>query len=200
LTNQPKNISDFCFSLLIELRKEVIESQKIRAQVIGFKITFVSAGIAVILANLDKLPPLLLAVPAFAAIFFDFLINSYSFSIKRIGYYCRNNLEPYIRKHSELDKSFLLWEEFLRQPGTGQIFATVGNLGLTLLAVVPAVIGLLMPFRLEISVPLIIILALLLYFNVHTFLRIGKMREAGLTGKKPSRQKSSADSPQSLVE
>lgn len=188
MTNQPKNISDFCFSLLIELRKEVLESQKIRAQVIGFKITFVSAGIAVIIANLEKLPPMLLSVPAFAAIFFDFLIDSYSFSIKRIGYYCRSHLEPYIRKHSELDKSFLLWEEFMHQPGAGQIFAIVGNLGLTLLAVVPAIIGLLKPFRFAVSVPLIGILAVLLYFDVHAFVRIGKMRETGLIKERPSRE------------
>ena len=71
-----RKTNDFYFNLLIELRKEVIESQKIRAQVIGFKITFVSAGIGVIIANLEKLPPVLLAVPAFAAIFFDFLIDS----------------------------------------------------------------------------------------------------------------------------
>ena len=125
MTNQPKNSSDFYWILLIELRKEVIESQKIRAQVIGFKITFVSAGIAV---NPEKLPPVLLAVPAFAAIFFDFLIESYSFSIKRIGYYCRNHLEPCIRSCLQLDESFLLWEEFMHQPGAGQVFAIVGNL------------------------------------------------------------------------
>ena len=199
MSNQP-NKSDFGFSLLIELRKEIIESQKIRAQVIGFKITFVSAGIGVILANLEKLPPILLAVPAFAAIFFDFLINSYSFSIKRIGSYCRSNLEPYIRKHSQLDKSFLLWEEFMHQPGSGQIFATVGNLGLTLLAVVPAVVGLLMPFRFAVSLPLIVILALPLYFNIRTYLRIGKMREAGINGKDASPEKISSDTAQALLE
>ena len=179
MTNQGKT-GDLYFSLLIELRKEVIESQKIRAQVIGFKITFVSAGIAVIIANLEKLPPILLAVPAFAAIFFDFLIDSYSFSIKRIGHYCRSHLEPYIHQHFGLDESFLLWEEFMHQPGAGQIFAIVGNLGLTSLVVVPAIVGLLRPFRLEVSLPLLIVLLLFFGFDIHTFWQIGKMREAGI--------------------
>lgn len=174
MTNSIKT-NDFYFNLFIELRKEIIESQKIRAQVIGFKITFVSAGIGVIIANLEKVPPMLLAVPAFAAIFFDFLIDSYSFSIKRIGSYCRNQLEPYIRQHCELDKSFLLWEQFMHEPGLGQIFATVGNLGLTFLAVVPAIIGVWISFPLKLSLTLISILLLLLTLDIRTVVRIGKI-------------------------
>jgi len=56
------------WNLFIELRKELVESQKIRAQIIGFKITFVSAAIALIGANLDKIIEYeyLLFVPAFA--------------------------------------------------------------------------------------------------------------------------------------
>ena len=68
----------------------------------------------------------------------------------------------------------------MHQPGAGQIFSIAGNFGLTLLAVAPAIIGLLMPFSLKVSVPIITILLLLLYFDIQMFMQIGKMREAGL--------------------
>jgi hypothetical protein len=42
------------FDLLVELRKELIESQKIRAQIIGFKITFISAAAAIIGVKLSS--------------------------------------------------------------------------------------------------------------------------------------------------
>lgn len=180
MSTQTNHKGDFYWNLLIELRKEIVEAQKLRAQLIGFKITFVSAGIGVIAANIGKLPPLLLVIPAFAAIFFDFLIESYSFSIKRIGHYCRNHVEPFIRKHRELDDSFLLWEEFMGKPETKQIFTMVGNLGLTCLAVVPAIISLLAPFDFKTSTPLLILLLIFLIYDVHTFLRIGRIRQSGL--------------------
>ena len=41
---------------------EIVSTQKIRARVIGFKITFVSAGIGLIAANLDTLPSELLVI------------------------------------------------------------------------------------------------------------------------------------------
>ena len=72
------------FDLFIELRKELVESQKIRSQIIGFKITFISAAAAFIKVFQASFSPYILCVLAFAAIFFDFLINSYSFSIKRL--------------------------------------------------------------------------------------------------------------------
>ena len=86
------------WDLFVELRKELVALQGIRARVIGFKITLVSAGVGIIVANLKGgVPPALLVVPAFAAMFFDLLMHSYSFSIKRTGYYCRKHLEPLIR-------------------------------------------------------------------------------------------------------
>ena len=78
----------------------------------------------------------------------------------------------------------MLWEEFMHQPGSGQIFAIAGNYGLTLLAVAPAIVGLLIPFSFKVSVPLITILLALLYFDIHMFVRIGKMREAGLKSRR----------------
>ncbi len=89
---------ELALDLMVELRKEIIEAQRIRAQVVGFKITFVSASIGLILANSDKVPNKLLIIPALAAIFFDLLLNSYSFSIKRIGSYLREYFEPILKK------------------------------------------------------------------------------------------------------
>ena len=109
------------WNLYTELRKEIIESQKIRAQVIGFKITFVSASIGLLSSNLDKIPKVSLIAPAIASIFFDFLINSYSFSIKRIGYYLKEQLDPEIKAESKLPDEFMLWQNFLKDPKTGQI-------------------------------------------------------------------------------
>lgn len=155
------------WELFVELRKEIIESQKIRAQIIGFKITFISSGVALIL-SVNRIPQKLLVVPAFAAIFFDFLIQSYSFSIKRIGRYCREHLEPIIFQGA----SFRSWEEFMGSAENRQSYSTVGNLGITLLAAVPAVIALLSPFRWSVSVPLFLILVLLLTVDLLSFLTV----------------------------
>jgi hypothetical protein len=140
------------WNLFVELRKETLESQKIRAQVIGFKITLTSAAVGLVVANHDRLSPLLLTIPAFAAMFFDFLILSYTFSIKRIGLYCRDQLEPIIFTHRE---SFLPWEEFMGRPESRQIFSWFGNMGITTLATIPAVVSLFIPFRWRLSVPLL---------------------------------------------
>ena len=152
------------WDLLVELRKELIELQKIRAQVIGFKITFVSAGVALIAANLEKLPILLFVIPALAAIFFDLLIHSYSFSIKRTGSYCRWHLEPVLREHRGFPTERPLWEEWMIGEDAGKNVSFWGNLGITFLAIAPAVFALFAPFRLVLSVPLLgCIMALLAY-------------------------------------
>jgi hypothetical protein len=108
-------------------------------------------------------------IPAFAAIFFDFLINSYSFSIKRIGSYIRNELEPILKTGYELPKDTPLWEEYLKFPETGQNLSFVGNLGLTLLAITAAVIGLCIPFHPILSSILLIVLVVLLVFDLRAF-------------------------------
>ena len=137
--------------------------------VIGFKITFVSAGVGLIVANLkDGAPPSLLVMPAFAAIFFDLLIHSYSYSIKRTGYYCRTRLEPVIRTEDGCPTE--LWEGFMASKKAGRNVAFWGNLGITLLTVVLGVIGLFVcPLRPLVSVPLCICLAALLPYDIWTF-------------------------------
>lgn len=157
------------WNTFFELRKELIESQKLRAQIIGFKITFVSAAIGLIGTNIDKIPSTMLVIPAFAAIFFDFLINSYSFSIKRIGFYCRKYIEPAIKDTCEIPKRFHLWEEFLSSLETGQILSLTGNLGLTFLAIAVAFIALFLPFRPLLSSILIVTLTVFLLFDLWAF-------------------------------
>jgi len=157
-----QNELDVAWNLLVELRKEIIESQKIRTQIIGFKITFVSAGIGLIAANTDKISLTLLVIPAFAAIFFDLLITSYSFSIKRIGYYCRKKVEPIIREACNVRRTFPLWEEFVDRPEVKKNFAVVGNLGITVLALIPA--GFVVYRHFPSSPYIILFLALLAFF------------------------------------
>ena len=132
--------TEFVWGMNCELRKEIVESQRIRAQVIGFKITLVSTAIGFIAANIDQISSSTFVIPAFAAICFDFLITSYSFSIKRIGYYCREQLEPAIRP--SLPQDFMLWEEFMATPAARQDLSFLGHCGVTFLVSVVAFVGL----------------------------------------------------------
>lgn len=165
------------WNLFVELRKETLESQKIRAQIIGFKITLVSTGIGLIASNPDKIPGTLLVIPAFAAMFFDLLIASYSFSIKRIGHYCRNHLEKRIRSSCSLPPDVLLWHEFLRDPRARQNLSHFGNLGITVLALVPAVLALCAPFRPWMSVPLLVALVGLFLYDFRAHLLPWKFKD-----------------------
>lgn len=171
-----KSGADVCWNLMVELRKELVESQKIRAQVIGFKITLVSTGVGVIIANLDKVPVVILVIPAFAAIFLDFLIQSYTFSVRRIGVYCLQYLEPQIRNGSDLTSAFKFWEEFMILPRARQYFAMVGHLGITSLTVIVAIASLFFPFRWLISPPLMGAILLLFFMDVRTHSRVDRKR------------------------
>lgn len=148
MSNKAKSIA---WDLFSDLRKELVELQKIRSHIIGFKIAFVSSGIGLVVANIDKVSNFLFVIPAFAAVFFDLLIHSYSFSIKRTGFYCRKYLEPILRNEYELSEEYLFWEEFMASPEAGKNVSFWGNLGITFLAVVPAIIALFAPFDLFIS-------------------------------------------------
>ena len=134
------------WNLFAEARKEILEYQRIRTQVIGFKITFVSAGIGLVAANSEKLSIKLLVVPAFAAVFFDLLVTSYSLAIKRTGFYCHHHIEPILRDLYEWPEKHFLWEEFMRRPNLRQGLALRGNIGLTVLSMILAVYALLVPF------------------------------------------------------
>jgi len=165
--------------LLVELRKETIESQRLRAQIVGLKITFVSTVTGLIAATMDMVPVEILALPGFAAVFLDLLINSYSISIKRIGLYCRTCIEPLLRAGSQWPQEVPLWEEFMSRPEVKQGLSLVGNLGITSLAVVIALYFLISTFRLFPSLPVLIILVLLYFYDIHTFLRPRRIAERG---------------------
>ena len=124
------------------MRQEVLQTQKIRSQVIGVKITFVTASVSLILAHQDKVQIELLAVPAFASVFFDLLINSYSVSIARIGAYCRSYLEPILRKNVTWPDGIPLWEEFMATKKTRSLLGIIGNLGLSALVVILGIFSL----------------------------------------------------------
>lgn len=181
-----QSISTDAWNLFVEARKEILENQKIRTQVIGFKITFVSAGIGLIAANSEKISPTLLVVPAFAAIFFDFLITSYSFAIKRTGFYCWTQIEPIIRESSNWPEKYYLWEEFMRQPQAKQRLAFSGNIGITILAIAPAIYVLLLhpsPLTTWASWLLILLLLSLLVYDLVAY-RLPKRRFSGGEAKK----------------
>ena len=157
------------WNLTVELHKEVIQLQRQRSQVIGFKITFVSTAIAVIAANTDKFPIQLLFIPAFAAIFFDFLITSFSNSIKRIGTYCNDHLMKITRTLTSWPEDVLLWEEFLREYKFKQTLALLGNLGITGLAIFVAIFGLLFQLKWPRWLSIIFILILIIFFSIDIF-------------------------------
>ena len=131
------NSSELAWNMISELRLEIREAQKIRTQMIGIKIAFVTASFGFVFGT-DKPMYELLLVPAFASVFFDYLIVSYGFSIKRIGYYCRMYLEPKLRNDGGWPDDHPFWEEAMQSPIMTQHFANAGNLGLTLLAAIAA--------------------------------------------------------------
>jgi hypothetical protein len=166
------------WNLFTELRKEVVEEKKIRTQILQVKITLVSAGIGVIAANAGTVPLELFVVPAFAAVFFDFLINSTGFSIKRIGYYCRTHLEPNLNKafkNSNPSGEMLWWEDFLAQGELWSPSALFGHLGHTGLAISVAVIALLIQSDWRLSAPLIVAMVGLFIYDIVLFRRTKKI-------------------------
>jgi hypothetical protein len=170
--DMPQNTDDVAWNLFVEARKAILEYQKIRAQIVGFKITFVSTAVGVILANSDKVPLGLLAVPAFAAVFFDLLISSYSYTIKRTGSYCRENIEPVIKQLCNWPKEHLFWEEFMYEPTAKQGLAQKGNIGITVLTIALAIYSLRFksPSANWISTIIIILLLLFLVYDIYVYL------------------------------
>lgn len=165
---------ELAWNLMTELRKETIAAQRIRAQVTGFKITFVSAGIGLILVHADKVPIQLLIIPAIAAIFFDLLINGCSFSIKRIGFYCRCYIEPILRDYSEWPESTPLWEEFMVRSEVKHRLGLIGHLGMTCLSFIVAIIPLFMIYSLILALGMTSILVLFVIYDLMSFLKPGR--------------------------
>ena len=163
------------WNLFVELRKELLESQKIRSQIIGFKITFITATIGLMATHIMSLDKVLFIIPAFAAICFDFIICSYSFSIKRIGCYTRDHIEPALKAQGDIPHDFIPWQEFLTDSKTRQELAFYGNIGLTLLTVVIGTISLFFPFRLFISSSLLFALLVFVVMDILAHLSLRKL-------------------------
>jgi len=175
-------VKDRIWDLFVELRKELLESQRIRAQVIGFKITFVSTALGVVVGGIhsqsQNVVPALLVIPAIAAVFFDFLIYSYSFSIKRIGAYIREHIEPAMKQLGQVPEGYVQWQEYLTQPKTRQTLSLYGNFGLTSLAVVIGMMSLFFPYDPWVSTPLLAVLGALAVVDVAAYRaprRLGKL-------------------------
>ncbi len=153
--------ADLAWNMLVELRLEIVASLRIRAQAIGFKITFISTGIAIIIAYRGEFRNELLLVPAFAAIFFDFLINSYSVSIKRLDYYTRVFLEPKVYNFAEWPKNEISWQEYIAKPESKQSYSMIGNLGFTVITMALAAVPL---FYQSLGIKITILIAITLLF------------------------------------
>jgi hypothetical protein len=188
---------DLAWKLMVELRKELVASQKIRVQVMGFKIAFVSTGLGLIVAYIGKVPIYVLAIPAITAMFFDYSINSYSFSIKRIGYYIRKEIEPKLRKHTGWPDDSLLWEQFMCENRAKQHYSIIGNLGLTALAVVAAFYVALFPFNstpatyvnIFTSIALLTFIVVFFVIDIKTHLRVREAFQDDKCSKKSRHRK-----------
>ena len=179
--NEEKPADQSCqlaWPLYCELRKELVEAQKIRTQVVGFKIAFVSAGIGAIIANAKEVPIGLMVIPAFAAVFFDLMISSYSFSIKRTGFFLRHVTEPILRAGNDWPPNLPLWEEFVSMKIAGVNLHFWAHLGLTIIAGVAGIVSLFAPAQVELSaawrITLLVVLLALFALDVWAFLQPSK--------------------------
>lgn len=127
------------WNYLVQLREEILSLQNIRARLVVVKTVFVNAGAGVVATYFRDLPALLL-LPALAAICFDTVIDSYTFSIKRNGSYIRLYLEPVLRQAHGWPASLPLWEEFMAR-GEPNRAKHAGNWLLTVLATMVASVG-----------------------------------------------------------
>lgn len=170
------NENNLIWDLFVELRKELVESQRIRSQMIGIKVTFIATAYGFMASYVTSDNKTMFVIPAFAAIFFDFVINSYSFSIKRIGCYCREFIEPALRENTNFPTKFKLWQEFLLEPRTRQYFALIGNFGLTILTILIGTIAMIFPFELFISIPILFVLFVLTVIDLLALLEPQKFK------------------------
>ena len=166
--------SELAWNIYQELRKEIIATQQLRSTIVGLKITIVSAAIGYIIANTERSEWVLLVVPAFAAIFFDFLINASSLAINRKGSYCAAILEPKLRAATQdWPGDHLLWEEQIGCMPRRQLLPLFANAGMTVLAAAPAVLVLTQPGTDAVARSLLLLLALGIVAVVFTHYKVG---------------------------
>lgn len=130
----------YAWNLMIELRKEILSSQQFRMQLIGFKIVFISAMIGYILSNFSVISKGIVLLPAIASMLFDLLISGQAYSIKRIGYYSYRYLEPIIKEEHCWPDDKLLWEDFMHTRSVRRNYSSIGNFGMTLMALIASII------------------------------------------------------------
>jgi len=175
--DDPGNLA---WSIFSELRKELVEAQRIRTQLIGFKITFVGTSVGLIVANQSAVSLALLTIPAVAAVFFDLLIVGYNVSILRIGFYCLRHVEPILRANGRWPKDVLLWEEFMHQPGLRGIRPALANLGLTALAVALGVVSAILTLPVGYWIACSVVLILLFGLDCLAHLRLPPLLRAAV--------------------
>lgn len=162
------------WSIYLEMRKEILATQQLRSRAIEFKVTLVGAAIGLFVANRAKLgEDRLIVLAAFAAIFFDFLIASYSVSIKRQHHYLRDSIEPQIRTAFAWPSGVLLWEEHVSQSSQRQILPVIVHLGLTVLATLPSVYVLTREPMVPINSGILAVILLLLVPVVRVYAQLG---------------------------
>ena len=120
---------------------------------------------------------MLLVVPAIAAVFFDFIVGAYNFSIKRAGHFIRHNLEPQFRNDFAYAEDKMLWEEFMATDiaRIGRWYE--GNLGITFLAMVAAFFGLFSDFHIVFSPALGAVLLVAFYASYKSMRERSRFRE-----------------------
>jgi hypothetical protein len=102
-----------------------------------------------------------------ASIFFDLLINSYTISTKRIGFYCRHYIEPGLLAKDSIPKNFQFWESFVDQSMLKQSFSLFGNVGLTLIIICVAAGNSIRTLGLKLGGTIAFVLAILLVIDVY---------------------------------
>ena len=108
--NSQMAATDRTWDLFLVLRQEILEAQKLRAQLLGFKLTFVPTFLALVAGLHEFFQPYtdyLFTIPAFVALSLSLLSESYSFSIHRIGRYMRCVLEPALEDKLSLPETTL---------------------------------------------------------------------------------------------
>lgn len=172
-----KNKYDLAWSYLVELRKEMDSAQRLRNQTAGVKISLLGIGFGIAAANEGlRDSTFLFTILAIAAVFFDFLIHGYTASVKRIGAYIGRCLEDKIlRGVVDWPEDVPLWEEVMRSRIFAQSYSTFGNLGLTALACLPAIVTHSTQSRIEIMAPSITLILGLLVADWIGFKQVGKL-------------------------
>jgi hypothetical protein len=165
-------IDEFKWKLFVQIRQEMMEAQRIRMQLISFKITFVSAGIGVVLAYGKNTLSQLLIIPALGALFFDLFIIAQNYLLDRLSFYCKdavpeNPIQP------------VAWESWLSSKPA--ILFKMGSIGITILAITPAYIALAGSFRAStlISLLLLIVLTLFTFYVISLYIRERHFVEKG---------------------